>query len=114
MSKKRQAGEQAAEQAAFAEKLNLFATINSLVDFEVYILPWFIKRCTLYTPHVRRFDVDGCPIFTLCFNNEWIESDWANYDMFLSENGSNFVHFGTWEQAAKTALEFIETLKKEL
>jgi hypothetical protein len=99
------------QSAAFMEKLNLFAVINNLIDFEVYILPHFYKRCTEYTPQVRRFDIDGCPVFALCFNNEWIESDWANYDMFLSENCSNFVHFATWEQAVKTALEFIETLK---
>lgn len=93
------------------EKLHLFAAINSLVDFEVYVFPYFCKRYTEYTPQVRRLDIDGCPVFTLCFNNEWIESDWVNYDMFLSENIGNFVHFGTWEQAAKAALEFIETLK---
>jgi len=98
------------------EITDLFNKITENPDYEVYTAPFFYKRSTAYNVYVRDFEA-AC-IYVLCGvfeqdEKQWKETDWANYSRFHEENSRYYARFETWEEAAKAALEFIETLKTQ-
>lgn len=85
------------------------------MDVQIFILPFFLKRQTAYSIQIRRMDIDGCPIYTLCEvtgGSEWIETSWASFGNFAYEfPACCYAYFDTQEAAQQAANDFIKTFE---
>jgi hypothetical protein len=87
-------------------------TASPYEDIIYFIIPVHHKRGCSFTVQVRRFDIDGCPIFVLCNGNyfsEWVEYTYINYE----DCEPSPFQFSSEPEAVAAAVKFIRELNNQ-